>query len=324
MFRVQAAFGSAMRPWRRSRQIQSARSTISNPAWAERTWCGIVGGIARPDLIIQLFAELRETALGQAGIGDALNDCCLAVPLQFDTRQTESLQEAARSAGFPEVCTVDAPVAAIRHHDRLGRSKRIMRSFAIWGTARIAVLERGDSILAGRPGASTPSRMGAGIDPSKAVMDALEHIISRLAERDVVNPPLLLVGGNARGDGIHDAFQREGWKGEVIIAENPEFSIALGAIDVWRICPECGCDQVPIFGVVCVRVADVRVVPNAERLPKAILRVAGTAGTRFKTGLIARHRDKFTFRTSLLLTPPYGPPNRRFPETGSQVKGCVS
>ncbi len=82
-------------------------------------------------------------------------------------------------------------------------------------------------------------------------MDALEHIVSRLAERNVADPPLLLVGGNARGDGIHDVFQREGWKGEVIIAENPEFSIALGAIDVWRICPECGCDQVPIFGVIC-------------------------------------------------------------------------
>ncbi len=33
------------------------------------------------DLIVQLFAELRETALGQADIGDALDDCCLAVPL---------------------------------------------------------------------------------------------------------------------------------------------------------------------------------------------------------------------------------------------------
>ena len=50
----------------------------------------------RGHLIVQLFAELRETALRQADIGDALTDCCLAIPLQFDTRQSELLQEAAR------------------------------------------------------------------------------------------------------------------------------------------------------------------------------------------------------------------------------------
>jgi hypothetical protein len=82
-------------------------------------------------------------------------------------------------------------------------------------------------------------------------MDALTNVALRLSERNVNDPLLLLVGGNARGDGIPEVFQREGWKGKVVIPDNPGFSIALGAIDVWRICPECRSDQVPLFGVVC-------------------------------------------------------------------------
>jgi Hsp70 protein len=204
------------------------------------------------DLIVQLFATLRETALEQPDISDALTDCCLAIPLQFDTRQSESLQEVARLAGFSSVSTVDAPIAAIADHDR---DRKVEADHVVvcdlGKKARVAVLKRRDSYWRADQELQPPREWELESIPPRLLLDALEHIAARLAERNVADSPLLLVGGNTQKDGVLDAFKREGWKGEVMLPEHPEFSIALGAIDVFRSCPECGSDQVPLFAVVC-------------------------------------------------------------------------
>lgn len=204
------------------------------------------------DLIVQLFAELRETVLRQPDVGDALTECCLAIPLEFDTRRSESLQEAARLAGFSSVCTIDAPIAAIRHHDRQ-KKLEVDRAIVcdLGRRARIAVVERRESSWRADQELHPPREWELESIPPRLLMDDLDKIASRLSERNVTDSPLLLVGGNARGDRIVEGFQREGWKGEVIVPDHPEYSIAFGAIDIWRICPECRGEQVPLFGVVC-------------------------------------------------------------------------
>ena len=205
------------------------------------------------DLAVQLFTELREAALRQTDIGDALTDCCLAIPLQFDTRQSESLQDAARLAGFSDISTIDAPIAAFRDFDR---QQTIESDHAIvcdlGRKARLAVLCRRDSFWRTDQELQPPREWEAATIPPSLLIDALESIASRLAERQTAIPPLLLVGANAKGDGLIEAFRREGWKGEVIVSDEPSAAIALGAVDTRRTCPECRADQVPLLDLTCL------------------------------------------------------------------------
>ena len=205
------------------------------------------------DLFVQLFTRLREAALGQADIGDVLIDCCLAIPLQFDTRQSASLQEAAQLAGFSAVSTINAPIAAFRDHDR---QRTIESDHAIvcdlGRMARIAVLRRRNSFWRADQEIQPPHEWNSETIPPRLLTDALEHVVSRLSERERAEPPLLLVGGNARGEGIAETFRREGWKGEIFLPEDPTSAIALGAVNTRRNCPECGRDQVPLLDMICL------------------------------------------------------------------------
>lgn len=205
------------------------------------------------DLTAQLLSELRERALREPDIGDPLTDCCLAIPLQFDTRQTESLREAARRAGFSNVSVIDAPIAAFRDHDRL---RPIASDHAIvcdlGQKARLAVLRCHDTFWRADQELQPPREWELEAIPPRLLMDALEDVASRLAERQVADAPLLLVGGNARGQGVLEAFSREGWRGQIVLPEDPASSIALGAVDARRTCPECGLEQVPLFDMACL------------------------------------------------------------------------
>ena len=207
----------------------------------------------RPDeLIARLLAEIRTAALARPGLGDPLTDCCLAIPLEFDSRQAEALRLAATGAGFAPVSAIDAPLAALRDHDR---RRPVLADHAIvcdlGRTAKLAALRRRDSSWRADRELRPPHPWEVDAIPPRLLMDALRALAGRLAGLGAADAPLLLVGGNARGPDLAEAFAREGWDGEVRQAEAPADAIVLGGVATLRACPECDLERVPLLDRTC-------------------------------------------------------------------------
>ncbi len=69
----------------------------------------------RIDLAASLFSHIRQACQARVFHNQELTECSLTVPVRFDGRQRQCIEEAAKQAGFTTVTQVEEPVAAAKH-----------------------------------------------------------------------------------------------------------------------------------------------------------------------------------------------------------------
>lgn len=198
------------------------------------------------ELLAMLFAETRKQALEKMVKGDGISGCTVLIPLKFDLQQSECLKQAAIAAGFESVQLLDESLASvhfIEQQELVAGDSVVLCDLG--SSLRASLLLRKDSVWTPAlelfpPAEFTQDESGF----PKLACDTLLQLQSRLSEKEIQNPPLLIVGGGVRKKGIQAQMKQEGWLGEILLPESAEFGGVLGAVEKPAdaedlICPVC-------------------------------------------------------------------------------------
>jgi hypothetical protein len=209
-------------------------------------------------LVGALFRTIREDLRDRVFDGETVSDCCLTIPIMFDSAQREWLRKAGQIAGFKNVNEVEEPVAVACHWNlQTSANPAFVVVCDIGGGATIiTLLKRSKDTWRQHPdmpiqvlegtgdfASETWKQMVSGNSVAGAAEEFVRSLVSELGrfaaamkQLNVADAPLLLTGGGCRIAGLSSAIHQGRWSGTVCLWPESEYAAVLGAVplqDQW-------------------------------------------------------------------------------------------